>query len=350
MRDLNPIKAERAMQPKFRIGTLAGGLVLLAAIALFYNWLFWVPNRTELGWRTARIDFRPVALDPNGFGPLRLAGAWKVTSGDKRFGGISALVVDRGQMLALTDSAVVVRFGKPDERRGPAASVSAARIGELPTGPGEGLFKRNRDSEVLFSDGDGRGWWVAFENRHSLWLYDREFGRALRSISLLRYGWRPNRGIEGAAVHGGSLLLFADDGVDLLRLTGSQVRRMAIGNAGGQISDAVAISPGQVIAIERRLTLLGFRNALVTLEQTGAGYWFGARIALPVGPIDNLEAVAVERLADGKLRLWLMSDDNHQRPLRTLLIALDWPAPPTLKHARRDSPDRAPAATRQSER
>jgi hypothetical protein len=213
----------------------------------------------------------------------------------------------------------------------------------LAVGPGDGRFKRNRDSEALLRDPAGRGWWVAFENRHSLWLFDRAFRRPVQSVSLHQYGWSPNRGVEAVAAQGQALLVFADNGSDLFLVTGAQVRRVPVGHAGGSISDAVAFAPGQVVAIERRLTVRGFRNALVMLEQSGAGYRFGSRIALPLGPIDNLEAIAVEQLADGTRRLWLMTDDNLQPPLRTLLIALDWPASPPLKQGRRESLE--PAAT-----
>ena len=75
------------------------------------------------------------------------------------------------------------------------------------------------------------------------------------------------------------------------------------------------------------MTPFGFRNALVSLEKAGPGYRFGRRIALPLGPFDNVEAIAVEALPGGKRRLWLMTDDNFQPPLRSLLIALDWPGP-----------------------
>jgi len=44
------------------------------------------------------------------------------------------------------------------------------------------------------------------------------------------------------------------------------------------------------------------------------------------GHIDNVEAMAVEPLPNGTRRLWLMTDNNVQPPLRTLLIAVDVPA------------------------
>ncbi len=307
---------ERGMQPKFRMRDLACGLLLIAAIGLFDRWLAWVPNRHELGWRTARIAFEPVHLN-EAFAPFRLAGAWKLTSDDPRFGGISALAVDRGALLALTDSGALVRFRPPHPR---------AEIGELPDGPGSGRFKRNRDSEALLRDPAGRGWWVAFENWHELWLYDPSFARALQRIELGNRGWRSNRGVEAIAPEGGALLLFPERGDSLLRVTGALARPIDIVNARGRISDATAFGDGRVLAIERRPTPLGFRNALVMLDETRSGYRFGRRFALPLGPLDNVEAIAVERLGAGKHRLWLMTDDNFQPPLRTLLIALELPA------------------------
>ena len=318
MRDSHPTDPERLVQQKFSIRTLAGALALLAAIGLFDRSLAFVPDRQELGWRTARVELHPVRLDARGFAPLRLAGAWRLVSGDPRVGGVSALAVDRGRLLALTDSGVLIRFRPPSER---------AEIGELPDGPGSGRFKRNRDAEALVRDPAGRGWWVAFENRHELWLYDLGFRRALQRIPLGMRGWRANRGIEGAAEEGASLLLVHEKGDSLLRVTGSRARSIAIADARGRISDVAPLGAGQYLAVERRLTPFGFRNALAILDKSGSGYRFGRRIALPLGPLENVEAIAIERLANGKRRLWLMTDDNFQPPLRSLLIALDWPGP-----------------------
>lgn len=319
--------AERGVQRQFRIAELFAGLALIAAVVLAHRGFLELPNRHELGGRDTRVAFSAVRLEASGLAPLKLAGAWKLTSDDPRFGGISALAIDRGRMLALTDSGELVRFSAPGQAPG------SASIGELPDGPGSPDFKRNRDSEALLRDPDDRGWWVAFENRDELWLYDRDLGRALERIHLGNRGWGVNRGIEGIAADGASLLLLPERGDSLLRVTGSRARSLAIANARGRISDVVAVGPGQFLAIERRLTPFGFRNALVTLDKTRPGYRFGRRIALPLGPIDNAEALAVERLPNGTRRLWLMTDDNVQPPLRTLLIALDLPArqQPTIR-------------------
>lgn len=312
--------AEREVQRRFRMTDLAAGLAMVAAVALAHRAFLNFPNRHELGWRDARIAFSAVRLEPNGLAPLKLAGAWKLTSEDPRFGGISALAIDRGRMLALTDSGVLVRFSAPGQPPGPAW------IGELPDGPGGPRFKRNRDSEALLRDPQERGWWVAFENRDQLWLYDRDLGSPLERIHLGNRGWGTNRGVEGMAADGHGLLLLPEGGDSLLRVTGWRGRSMSIANTGGRISDVVSVGPGQFLAIERRLTPFGFRNALVTIHKTRSGYRLGGRIHLPLSSIDNAEALAVERLSNGTRRLWLMTDDNLQPPMRTVLIALELPA------------------------
>ena len=319
MSDSHRTDAERTMQPKFSFGAAAGALLLIAATLFAHLWFLTFPNRRELGWREARIAFHPINLEARGFGPFRLAGAWRLTSDDPRFGGISSLAIDHGRMLALTDSGVLIRFSASDHPSAPAA------IGELPDGPGSGAFKRNRDSEALLRDPAGRGWWVAFENRDELWLYDRDIGLALERIRLGKRVWGSNRGVEGMASDGRGLLLLPEQGDRALRVTGRRARTLPIADARGRISDVVAVGPGRYLAIERRLTPLGFRNALVALVETRSGYRFGSRSALPLGPLDNVEALAIERLPNGRRRLWLMTDDNVQPPMRTLLIALILP-------------------------
>ena len=278
-----------------------------------------LPDRTELGPRAARIILEPVSLPPTA-GPLRLAGAWKLTSADPRFGGISALAMDRGQLLAITDAGALVSFARPGLKR----SV-AALIRELPDGPGDRRFKSSRDSESVARDPAGRGWWVGFENRHSVWLFDGRFQRALAKIELGPHRWHRNGGIEGLAPVGASLLGFPERGDQVVDLLEDAQRSSPIHGANGRISDATALGADRIAVIRRSPGPLGFRNALVILERKGEGWRTAASIRLPVSPIDNVEGVAAERLPNGTTRLWMMTDDNVHAPLRTLLIAYDLP-------------------------
>ena len=147
------------------------------------------------------------------------------------------------------------------------------------------------------------------------------FSRPLERLTVRQLGRSGNAGVEGLATDGGELLLFKETGGRLLRIGTKRARIEQIGGA-RRISDAAGIGPGRVVVIERRPTLLGFRNQLVELERTRSGYRRTAVLPLPAAPIDNFEGLAVERTAGGT-RLWLVSDDSFQKPFRTVLLALD---------------------------
>ena len=294
-------------------------LVVLAAHDLFIR----LPNRIELGPRPAELQIRPVALDGAGFAPLHLVGAWRMTSDDPRFGGVSGLAVDGGELVALTDSGVVIRLPKSSAGQ-PAIS---ARIAELPGGPGPRQFKWTRDAEALAADPAGRGWWVAFENRDQLWLYDRPFRRPLRRIVLNGARWPFNRGIEGLAVTQSGLWLLPEAAGRLIHVHDSEARSYPIAGLGGRypwqgwVTEAVALPGGRLLLAERRLTPAGYANALLLLERAGGAVRIARRYPLPVGRLDNIEAVAAEP-APGGTRLWLMSDNDGQGFADTLLLEL----------------------------
>ena len=314
------MKAEREVQPTFRNTIWVQSLTLAAVVLLFAAWLERRPDRNELGWRSTWLRFDPLALDPETFGELRLAGAWTVTSDDPRFGGISALALASNQLVALTDSGAVIRFAKPSHRRQPAS------IGELPGGPGDRRFKFNRDAEALAKERMGRGWWVTFENRNELWLYDPGFRRTLKRHRLGQAAFPRNRGLEGATAMGASLLLVPEQGRSAIEWRGGTGRTFPIANPAGRISDAATLPSGELLVVNRQATPAGLANSVALLRRGTRAYAYTTRWKLGVGKLDNVEAVAPELLPGGRVRLWLMTDDNQQRPLRTLLIAVDLPA------------------------
>jgi hypothetical protein len=320
MADSQLTKAEWQVQLAFTVVEIAMAFALVAALSNFYDLIRDLPDRTELGPRRAQLTFDPVALDTSGFGPLRVAGAWRVTGEDPRFGGVSGLATDRGQLLALTDSGVLIRFTPPGRRR------TTASIWEVPRGPNKGQRKTERDSEALLRDPGGRGWWVSYETRNQLWLYDLHLTRGLQRIRLAER-WKENVGVEAlAAGKDGEMLLFPEAGTGMFRLRGTVSRRLPLAGRSGRIAEASSDGQGGVLIVERRLGITGFSSTLTQLDHTAAGYRLGRKIPLALGPIDVPEALAVERRRDGSRRLWLMTDDNLQSPFRTLLIALDWPA------------------------
>jgi hypothetical protein len=309
-------EAEPEVQLLFSVMRFAAAVLLAAGILNFAELYRYIPNRAEHGPREVPIRFDPVRFDAAGFGGLTLAGAWRLSAPDSRFGGLSAMAVDESGLLALSDSGVLVRFPKPGTAR------PMAQIDELPAGPGNPGFKRNRDSESLARDRNGRGWWVGFENRNQLWLFDSRFDRVL-ARGRIGSGW-PRTGFEAIAQSDGEMLLIPESGHKLLSASPGRSQWLPLPVA--PVSDAVTLPDGSLLAVERGLRRYRFHNRLVQLRRDGDGYVPVRSIPLGVGRFDNVEGVAVERAAAGALRLWLITDDDHQWPQRTVLVALDWPS------------------------
>lgn len=303
---------------KSRIFSYLSLIGLFLTVMAFDAWLKTVEIRSDGPARWVPIRFEPVHLDPAGFAPLRLVGAWRVEVGDPRFGGVSALALDGDAFLALTDSGTAVRFRKPG--RGQSAFVR-----DLPAGPGIPQLKVDRDSEALARDPAGRGWWVAFEHWHQLWLYDRGFNRALARIDLGADRWGPNTGVEAMVVDARGFSLFRETAEEWLRVERGRVRSHALASRYGWLSDAVRLPDGRILAVARKMGLAGFAKRLVAVEGGADSVRLRSLARLGLDPADNVEAIAAEPRGARATRLWLMTDNDFRPRAPTLLVALDLP-------------------------
>ncbi len=298
MVDTAIMKPEWRLQPMFSKSSLVSSLALALPIFVVAQWHEGQPSRWPGPDRVVSGRAVSVAVSPE----LR---AWRLSAPDPRFGGLSALGIERGELVALTDSGVVVRFAPP----GTGEHLQIA-LQDLPDGPGSPLRKSGRDSESLLADRGGRGWWVGFENRHSLWLFDREFGRVLAK-RVLDVNWRANRGGE-ALVEGATGVMVLPEGGGVA-VGGDMV-------APAWNSDATRLRDGRLVLLIRRPGLGGFDNQVWIASGAGKP---ARRIALDLGMLDNMEGIAAAPLPDGGTRLWIVSDDNFRPWMRTLLLALD---------------------------
>jgi hypothetical protein len=290
--------------------------LLIAGLVVGGHWHFArLPDRVARADNVSPVTYASVRL-PSQAGALRIAGAWRLTSREPRLGGVSALAVDRGALLALTDSGVVIRLPKPN---GPRVTAS---FRDLPAGPGPARFKAARDSEALAFDRSGRGWWVAFESRHSLWWYDAGFARGEQRTRLDRLGWRANQGGEGMVADADGVTIFPESGVEMVRVKQSGMKRIALDPRYGRLADAAALPDGRTILLARTFGPLGFSAKLLLLDGNG----LSPITAIRLGRLDNPEAIAAEALPGGTIRIWLMTDNDFRRRVPTLLVALDWPA------------------------
>ena len=306
------------MQPLFSKSNVFSCLAVFLAVMAFDAWLQTVDARGDGPARLAEVRLVNRKFDSSGFAPLVLAGAWEVEVDDPRFGGVSALAIDRGALLALTDSGTVIRFPRPGQ-------AGRAFVRDLPAGPGSAERKIDRDSEALARDPAGRGWWVAFEFWHQLWLYDPAFRRPLSRIDLGERGWRDNAGVEAMDFAAGGLLLLPEPGGQWLRLRGRRIEAGRLTNPYGDVADAVRLPDGRLLLVTRRFGLSGIAKHLVEVTEEDGGLSLRHLAALPLGARDNVEAIAAEPRPGGGTRLWLMTDNDFRPRKATLLVALDLP-------------------------
>jgi hypothetical protein len=308
-------RAERALQQSFMKSAVFNGLFVGVAVMAVYGLIRPLPDRDARPPAQVALRVEPVFLPPSG-SPLHLAGAWVLKASDARFGGLSALAIDRGRFLSVSDRGAVVRFDLPP------TSHPTALVQDLLAGPGDFRKKWARDAESLARDPSGRGWWVGFEQHHSLWLYDDQFDRALTAIDLRQADWGDNRGAEGLLADRTALLVTAENGRDAIEAGSGGIARLDL-QAGAEVADAARAPDGSAWLLLRSKGRHGITQSIAPLQRQGLGYRAGPRWPLPKGAFDNYEGMAIEPLPGVGWRFWLVTDDGHRVMARTLLVALD---------------------------
>jgi hypothetical protein len=321
--------AERSLQQMFRKISFFNALLMISTVLGAYAPIRALPDRRAQPPRTVALSYRPVALALS-TGPLRLAGAWEVQADDSRLGGLSALAIDGGQFLAVSDFGAVARFDPP------AANVPLAFLSDLEIGPGPKGKKWARDAESLARDPRGRGWWIGYEQRHSLWLYADQFTRAMAAIDLKRPDWRDNRGAEALISSADGLLVLAENGREAMDIRSGAIARLSL-ETGAEVAEAARAPNGGIWLLLRTKSWRGISQSIAPLVPEGATLRAGPALPLPKAALDNYEGMAISARPGGGWRFWMVTDDGHRFMARTLLVALDLPNPPGPRH------DKSPA-------
>ena len=297
---------------------------------------------------------RPLALNPEDPAQLRIGqltwrGGLEITSPDRRFGGLSALLVtaDGARMTALTDQGKLIAGRLTYDDAGRLAGLDQARITTLRGLDGRPLAdKRRGDAEALSRAADG-ALLVAFERAHRIWRYpadlDRRDGRPrlLGAPPGLRRAPR-NKGIEAMTELADGGLLAITEGLETVGGIAAYLRqgetwsRLTYRRRGDfRPSGAARLPDGDVVVVERKFSVLGGLTARVLRLPTDAirpnAVLAGEEIAVFGAPVlrDNFEGIAARRGESGETLIYLVSDDNFNAWQRTLLLmfALE-PEPP----------------------
>ena len=288
-------------------------------------------------------------------GALTYLDGWRLSSDDRRFGGISAMHVEAGAVTAISDAGAVFRFALPRGQGPQPVSVMP-----LADGPGDPRSKRQRDSEALLVHGASA--WVVFERSNSVWRYDRATWRreASHAPPAMR-SWSANSGgeaivrlsdgrflilCEGRRRSGGATDALLFDG-DPSEPDAKPLRLSYRAPSGYRITDAALLPDGRILFLNRRVSR---GDGLLALLPGGGNPFFSRRFsiadalhakltlarlpklvegavlsgeeiadfALPT-TTDNMEALSVT-VEDGRTIVWIASDDNFIPLQQTLLL------------------------------
>lgn len=315
-------------------------LALLAVLVLLATIAWPGPRRLPQGAGDAMLQVTPIPLDATAparrdVGRLRFLGGWALASADGRFGGLSGLHVENGEVLAVSDAGMVIRFALPGAGQGAAAVP--VQFAPLIEGPGPHQRRSSRDSEAMLVDG-GR-LWIAYEGHNMVWRYDRA---SLRALSAARPGpmrrWPGNSGPEAMVrLADGRFLLLSegrDDGQPYSEavlfagdaaVPGTPAARLRYRRPPGyRVTDAALLPDGRVLILNRRLAWLRFsaKLAVADVSRLAAGGMIApeevATLEAPLA-IDNYEGLAVTREA-GRTIVWLVTDDDFMRIFRRTLL------------------------------
>jgi hypothetical protein len=327
------VKRRKGPDRPARIATILASAFLLATFA-------W-PDATPPPPRPAQSAMvaEAVPLDRADPARRRLGGllfleGWRLRSEDVRLGGISAIHVEGGEVLALSDAGSLFRFPLP--RRAGALPLNVSRVRQ---GPGSGRRKGDRDGESMAVS--GQDVWVAWEGRNAVWRYRRSDWRAVSAAApAAMKRWPSMRGPEAMArLPDGRFLIFgeghiaADGTTPLLLFQGDpsepSTRTVPLRYrppAGYRPTDAALLPDGRLLILNRRFRLLSGFSAILSVADLPRRYRAGTvlearTLAAFSGAVtsDNLEAISVAREGDRTI-VWLASDDNYTPLLQWTLL------------------------------
>jgi hypothetical protein len=290
-----------------------------------------------------RVDMQSIELDPEeptrvGFDRLRLLGAYRLTSNNPRFGGLSGLAAGSdGRLYAVSDRGfwLSARMHLHDDGR--LLDLTNWQTAPLLT-PSKGpVAKLLTDAEAL-AQAPNRSFVVGFEHAHRLWRYaapPETLASAAVPIALpSEISKAPsNGGLEAVSVRpDGRIFAIAEwfenpDGSSKAWLlnNGHSAELSYLPETGFRTSDAAALGNGDVLVLERRYRFpirFSARLALVKARDIKPGAALkGEEIARFEPPlnIDNFEGVAVKETREGTM-IFMVSDDNYFFLQRTLLL------------------------------
>lgn len=296
------------------------------------------------------VELRSADPTDKRIGRLIYRGGVSVVPADDRFGGLSGFKIspDGARFVAVSDTGNwttgTLNYDARGELIGAGDIVVAPLLGE------DGLSLHGK------SDGDAEGLafldpfdlkgpaYVSFERNHRVLVYDWDAhglsakGEPVTMPDAIK-GLRNNSGLEVlATLPDGRLVAVAEEGpkgddddspgwvVD--PKTGDSVSFTMKRVLPYSLTDATLLPDGRLLVLERRFAVTTGPGAQLRAYDpatfTEGAVVEGDLIAVMFAgvTVDNMEGLAARRTDDGRTLIYVVSDDNFQRPLQRTLIMM----------------------------
>jgi len=286
------------------------------------------------------IDAVPVPLNPQdpsevAIGDFLYAGGLELTSRQTdRLHGLSDLfVTGTDRLTAIGDDGILfgARLVLDESER--LVGVEDAHL-TLLTGedgkplPGRAAGDAEGDAEGLtqLASGDRL---VSFERRHRIWLYPAAGGLP-RRVPAPEGPFSPNEGMEALAADpeagADAYVVGAEDSGDTWTCRLSSTACIQ-GPSVDKPEEFGLVAITRLPGMETAYLLRAFdeaRGTRITLKILRSTTLVARMDLAPPMTIDNFEGLAAVARTDGRVRFYLLSDDNGSASQRTLLLAFDW--------------------------
>ena len=263
----------------------------------------------------------------------RVEGIWKLSSQHADFGGFSALIpLGEDRLRAFSDRGNRLTFGNPDTSAAQAYPPAVARQLVMPRYAVD-LW----DIESATIDPVTGSYWLGFEYVHALHRYSVSSEPEAVLIIDADVDWNINAGAEAfERLTDGRFMLIPEDSDEVWLypshpVAGAPAEILAFASPppGYAVTRLAQLPDGRVLLLMRKVAV-GFPpfDTLIAIGEppaSGEGAPWSPAIAVRLEghvPRENYEGMTVRAAPDGRIAVWIISDDNFSVIQRSLLVKL----------------------------
>ena len=289
--------------------------------------------RSDITWtppETITLE-RIAGESETSFPAWMVSGVWHYSADSLLFGGFSALLaLPEDQLLSFSDRGARFSLGEPDAGD-PGRKVEQQRLASV---------NYLADIEAAAIDPATGAYWLALENNHGVHRFSQAHAaKGVRALDADALDWSNNTGAEAMTrlADGRFVIIpegrrtgviYAGDPIEASDYTTFDYLPPVPGHA---TTDMAQLPDGRVLLLLRNLDPAGgippfeSKIAIAPAPRTGQAEPWAPEVTLDLAgvvPRENYEGMAVREMDDGRVAVWLISDDNLSLIQRTLLAKL----------------------------